>query len=122
MKHDARVEELDDWELVCQHLPAGWQEQAHLLGAMRRARGFPNPSVLLRTLLVHLASGCSLQEAVTHAKDAGWCDVSAVALFKRLRAADHWLRWLADQLWQRQPPPPLPRVVPKSDVSFFPTS
>ena len=47
--------------------------------------GFPDASVLLRTLLVHLAGGCSLQEAVTDAKLAGWCDVSAVALFKRLR-------------------------------------
>ena len=108
MNPDASVEELDDWEHVCQHLPSGWQQQAHLLGALRRARGFPNASVLLRTLLVHLASGCSLKEAVTIAKLAGWCDVSAVALFKRLRAAECWLRWMADQLWQRHATPPLP--------------
>ena len=108
MKADARPQELDDWALVCQHLPAGWQEQAHALGALRRIRGFPDASVLLRTLLVHLAGGCSLREAVTNAKVAGWCDVSAVALFKRLRAAEHWLRWMADQLWQRHPTPPLP--------------
>lgn len=108
MKPNARFEELDDWEHVCQHLPAGWQEQAHTRGALRRARGFPDASVLLRTLLVHLAGGCSLKEAVTNAKVAGWCDVSAVALFKRLRAAESWLRWMADQLWQRHPTPPLP--------------
>jgi hypothetical protein len=108
MKPDASVEELDDWEHVCQHLPSGWQEQAHSLGALRRARGFPNASILLRTLLVHLAGGCSLREAVTDAKVAGWCDISAVALFKRLCAAEGWLRWLADQLWQRPPTPPLP--------------
>src|SRR5262245_58799844 len=108
MNSDARVEALDDWTLVCQHLPAGWQEQAHDLGALRRARGFPDASVLLRTLLVHLPGGCSLKEAVTNAKVAGWCDVSAVALFKRLRAAESWLRWMADQLWQRHRTPPLP--------------
>ena len=108
MNPDANIEELDDWEHVCQHLPSGWQQQAHLLGALRRARGFPDASVLLRTLLVHLASGCSLKEAITIAKVAGWCDVSAVALFKRLRAAEGWLRWLADQLWQRHAAPPLP--------------
>ena len=108
MKLDAHTGELDDWALVCQHLPAGWQEQAHALGALRRARGFPAAAVLLRTLLVHVAGGCSLQETVTHAKVAGWCDVSAVALFKRLRAAEHWLCWLADQLWQRPPTPALP--------------
>jgi hypothetical protein len=108
MNPDASVEELDDWEHVCLHLPSGWQEQAHRLGALRRARGFPNASVLLRTLLVHLAGGCSLTEAVTNAKLAGWCDVSAVALFKRLCAAERWLRWMADQLWQRHATPPLP--------------
>ena len=108
MNADATVKELDDWEHVCQLLPSGWQEQARLLGALRRARGFPDASVLLRTLLVHLAGGCSLKEAVTNAQVAGWCDVSAVALFKRLRAAERWLRWMADQLWQRHPTPPLP--------------
>jgi len=108
MKANPRPQELDDWALVCQHLPEGWQQQAHALGALRRLRGFPDASALLRTLLVHLAGGCSLKEAVTNAKVAGWCDVSAVALFRRLRAAEHWLRWMADQLWQRHPTPPLP--------------
>ncbi len=108
MNPDARVQELDDWSLVCQLLPPGWQEQAHLLGALRRARGFPDAAVLLRTLLVHLAAGCSLKETVTSAQQAGWCDVSAVALFQRLRAAEQWLRWMADQLWQRHPTPSLP--------------
>jgi hypothetical protein len=108
MKPDASVQELDDWQLVCQLLPAGWQEQASLLGALRRARGFANAGVLLRTLLVHLAGGCSLKETATNAQQAGWCDVSPVALFKRLRAAEQWLRWMANELWQRTSPPPLP--------------
>ena len=108
MNRDARAEALDDWEHVCEHLPSGWQEQAHRLGALRRARGFPDASILLRTLLVPLASGCSLKDAVTYAQLAGWCDVSAVALFKRLGAAEHWLRWMADQLWQRHATPSLP--------------
>ena len=108
MNPDARIEELDDWPLVCQLLPPDWQEQAGLLGALCRVRGFPNAGILLRTLLVHLAGGCSLKETATNAQQAGWCDVSAVALFKRLRAAEQWLRWLANQLWQRHPTPSLP--------------
>jgi len=52
MSHDARIQELDDWQLVCQLLPPDWQAQARLQGALRRARGFPNAAVLLRTLLV----------------------------------------------------------------------
>jgi hypothetical protein len=109
MNRDAIAEELDDWQLVCQLLPPGWQEQAQRLAALRRARGFPDAGVLLRTLLVHLAAGCSLKETAAYARQAGWCDVSAVALFQRLRAAEQWLRWMADQLWQRHPTPSLPR-------------
>ena len=108
MNPHASAEELDDWDHVCQHLPPGWQDQARLLGALRRARGFPDASVQLRTLLVHLAAGCSLKGAVAHAKLAGWCDVSAVALSKRLGNAEGWPRWMADQLRQRHPTPPLP--------------
>jgi Transposase DDE domain len=62
----------------------------------------------LRTLLVYLAGGCSLKETATIAQQAGWCDVSSVALFKRLRAAEQWLRWMANQLRQRHPTPSLP--------------
>jgi hypothetical protein len=108
MTLNVRVPELDDWQLVCQLLPQGWQEQARLLGALRRPRGFPNADVLLRTLLVHLAAGCSLKETATNAQQAGWCDVSPVALFKKLRAAEQWLRWMANELWQRHPTPALP--------------
>jgi hypothetical protein len=108
MNPDVSIPELDDWQLVCQLLPPRWQEQARLLGALSRARGFPNAGILLRVLLVHLAGGCSLQETVTNAQLAGWCDVSAVALFKRLRAAEQWLRWMANELWQRHTTPLLP--------------
>jgi len=109
MNPDGLPQELDDWLLVCQLLPPGWQEQARVLGALHRTRGFPDAAILLRTLLVHLAAGCSLKETATSARQAGWCDVSAVALFNRLRAAEQWLRWMADQLWKRHPTPSLPR-------------
>jgi hypothetical protein len=108
MNPNARIQELDDWPLVCSLLPPDWPEQARLLGALRRARGFPNAAILLRTLLVHLAGGCSLKETATCAQQAGWCNVSPVALFKRLRAAEQWLRWMAEQLWQRHLAPSLP--------------
>lgn len=94
----------EDWHVICQFLPVGWEDAARQLGALRRARGIPNAVVLLRTLLTHLADGCSLQETATRAEQAGWCSVSAVALFKRLRAAEHWLRWLAEGLWRGRVP------------------
>ena len=89
---------LDDWHVVCQFLPPGWEEAARTLGALRRARGIANANILLRVLLVHLVDGCSLQETALRAEQAGWCSLSAVAIFKRLRASEQWLQWMAQQL------------------------
>jgi hypothetical protein len=102
MKENKRFRGLDDWEVVCQFLPDGWEQAARSMGAIRRARGIPNAGGLLRALLVHLADGCSLKETALRVRQAGWCSVSAVALFKRLQAAEQWLRWLAEQLWCQQ--------------------
>ncbi len=111
--------ELDDWQVIEQFLPPGWEEAARTSGAIRRARGIPNAAVLLRVLLVHLADGCSLQETALRVEQAGWCSISAVALFKRLRAAEEWLRWLAEQLWRQSEPavPPSGLVVRVVDAT-----
>lgn len=92
---------LDDWDVVCQFLPEGWQEAARSCGALQRARGISDAAMLLRVLLVHLAAGCSLKETALRAREAGWCSLSSVALFKRLRASEDWLRWLAEHSWRR---------------------
>lgn len=52
---------------------------------------------MLRILLLHLANGCSLAETAARAQVAGLGSISAVGVFKRLRAAGPWLRWLAQQ-------------------------
>ncbi|HEY2784350.1 MAG TPA: IS4 family transposase [Fimbriiglobus sp.] len=102
---------LDDWQVVCQFLPSGWEEAARTLGAIRRTRAIPNAKLLLRVLLVHLVDGCSLQETALRADQAGWCSLSAVAVFKRLRASEHWLRWMAERLWRSFPTPPVPTAL-----------
>jgi hypothetical protein len=96
----------DEWELLTRYFPPGWQAAARTLGALRRSRRIRDPGTLLRCLLVHLADGCSLVETATRVRAAGWADLSAVALFKRLRAAEAWLRWLAEQLWRQARPSP----------------
>jgi hypothetical protein len=101
MKENPSLKKLDDWQVICQLLPADWEQTAHTLGALRRARGIPDANVLLRVLMVHLVDGCSLKETAVRVHQAGWCSVSSVALFKRLQAAEQWLRWLAENLWQR---------------------
>jgi hypothetical protein len=67
-------------------------------GAVERWRGFPSPDVLLRTLPLPVAQGCSLQETVVRAKLANWTDISDVAWLKRLRYGEEWLCWLCIEL------------------------
>ena len=61
----------DDWRVIRQLLPAGWEEQARLSGALRRARGVDGAEQLLRILLIHLAAGYSLAETAARARRAG---------------------------------------------------
>lgn len=87
--------EFENWEVLRTFLPSEWAEQARRLGAMRRARYIKEPSTVLRVLLLHLACGCSLAETAARATASGLAQISAVGVFKRLRAAEPWLRWLA---------------------------
>lgn len=89
--------EFENWEILSTFLPEGWAEQARLLGALRRARYIKDPAVVLRVLLMHVALGCSLAETAARAKASGLAEISAVGVFKRLRAAEAWFRWLAQQ-------------------------
>lgn len=92
----------DDWQVVTRLLPAEWDTRAREFGALRRARGIADAETLLRVLLIHLAGGCSLIETALRAREVGLCAISPVAVFKRLRASEQWLRWLAEQFWREQ--------------------
>lgn len=91
----------DDWEIVLQLLPPGWQEKARETGALRRCREFPDAAMLLRVLLIHLAEGCSLRETAVRAAEGHLVEVSDVALFKRLRLSGEWFRWMGEKLMSR---------------------
>lgn len=71
-------------------------------GALRRARDIPDAESLLRVLLMHVANGYSLSETAALASQLGM-ELSAVAVFKRLRASEEWLRWLAEQQRSKRP-------------------
>src|SRR5260370_4707389 len=90
----------EDWNMLLNLLPVGWQQQAILSGASERLRGFGSTSDLLRTLLLHVGKGYSLRETVVRAKAAGIAEVSDVALMKRLQKAEEWLRRLCVSLLQ----------------------
>ena len=80
-----------NWDYLLTLLPADWQALAKSSGAVRRLRGAASLSSLLRTLLLHIAHGCSLRTTSVVAKAAGWADMSDVALLKKLRACEGWL-------------------------------
>src|ERR1035441_9418989 len=88
----------ENWKLLMSFFPTGWQQMAWQSGAVERLRGFRSPDVLLRVLMLHVARGYSLRETVVHAKLAHWTDVSDVALLKRLRNSEEWLRSLCIEL------------------------
>ena len=90
-------DDFEDWEVLRRFLPEGWEEQAWLCGAMRRARYIKSPETVLRILMLHLANGCSLAETAARAQASGLGAISSVGVFKRLRAAGPWLCWLAQQ-------------------------
>lgn len=91
-----------NWNELCQFLPAGWTKKARELGAFTRGRNISSPKKLLRLMLIHLADNKSLRMTVAIAKEGGICDISDVALLKRLRKSSEWFRWISTELIKRK--------------------
>lgn len=92
----------ESWELLLSLFPDDWREQARKLGAVERLRGFASIDDLMRTLLIHVAQGYSLRETVVRAKASELAAISDVALLKRLRNAEGWLRALCLRLLEEE--------------------
>jgi len=90
-----------EWDLLASFLPAGWREAAREQGALRRAREVKDPEALLRLVLLHAGAGLSLRQATARAKVQGLASISDVALLKRLRSAESWLRWMTREMLRR---------------------
>ena len=91
----------EEWDLLASFLPDGWRDLARETGAMRRARGeITSPELLLKILLLHLATGLSLKQAAARAQVQGLATISDVALLKRLRTSEAWLRELARLMFE----------------------
>ena len=96
MKHANLLDE--EWEFLTDFLPRDWREQARSTGALRRARGIANADSLLQLILMHTATGLSLRQTVVRAREQSIADISDVALLKRLRSSEQWLRQLTSQM------------------------
>ena len=91
----------EEWELLASFLPVDWRDMAKKTGAMRRARGeISSPEVLLQVLLLHVATGLSLKQASARARVQGLASITDVALLKRLRSSEAWLRELARRMFE----------------------
>ena len=101
----------ESWEVLLGLFPSDWREQARQLGVVARLRGFASIDDLMRTLLLHVARGYSLRETVVRAKASGLGAVSDVALLKRLRNSEPWLRSLCLRMLEEEgiQTPPLPK-------------
>jgi hypothetical protein len=92
----------NNWDVLVNFFPEGWEEKARQLGALVRLRKIKSASQLLRLLLIHLVGGCSMREAVVRAEQGGLPKISDVALLKRLRASSEWLRWMATEFLKKR--------------------
>lgn len=92
----------EDWEIIRGWLPEDLNQSAKEKGFLRRARGLQDAEKWLRLFLMHVAGGLSLQQTAVRAGELGMAEISSVALFKRLRNAEDWLRWLCGELLNEQ--------------------
>jgi hypothetical protein len=99
MPDDALPEE---WEIVRAWLPADLNALGRKHRFFQRARGLTDGERWLRLILMHVAGGLSLEQTAMRARELGLADISAVALFKRLRKAESWLRALCHHLLVEQ--------------------
>lgn len=91
----------DEWNLIRDLLPPGWEEAARETRAFRRSRYMTEPGTVLRMLLLHAALDGGLRETVGLARSGGIADISQVALLKRLRTCGNWLSWIAKGICDR---------------------
>jgi hypothetical protein len=105
----------ENWKVLASLFPARWQQMAWQSGAVERLRAFPSPDVLLRMLMLHVARGYSLRETVVRAKLANWANISDVALLKRLRNSEEWLRCFVCRIASGKPRVPTRRSYQSDD-------
>lgn len=99
MSDDALPEE---WEIIRDWLPEDLNGLARQHQFFQRTRGLTDAERWLRLILMHVAGGLSLEQTALRARELHLAEVSGVALFKRLRRAESWLRDLCQHLLSEQ--------------------
>ncbi len=94
----------EEWSILRDWLGGDIDASARQCGFVRRTSGRVDAETWLRLMLMHVAGGLSLKQTMVRAAELGWCQLSHVALFKRLRSAQDWLARLCGDLleWQKK--------------------
>lgn len=92
----------DEWEILRRWLPDDLNARARQHRFFQRERGLTDGERWLRLILMHVAGGLSLEQTALRAREMGLAQISAVALFKRLRKAEAWLKDLCQHLLNEQ--------------------
>lgn len=92
----------EEWSILKDWLPADLEVSARECGFIRRSSGRASAETWLRMILMHVVGGLSLEQTALRAGELGWADLSAVALFKRLRSAQRWLAAMCARLLDEQ--------------------
>lgn len=92
----------EDWGLLVSLFPPDWRTLAVETNAVKGLRRDKDEELLLRTLLLHVGCGYSLRETAVRASQAGWAELSDVAVLKRLRKCEGWLHGLCQSLLARR--------------------
>lgn len=93
---------MEGWKIVRSWLPVDLNESARRTALWKRSDGLQDAECWLRLMLMHVAGGLSLEQTVVRARELGWVEISAVALFKRLKRARPWLEELTAHLLNEQ--------------------
>jgi len=88
-----KLKDLSDgtWNYVRTLLPADLETSAKVTGALRRRRGVHDAEALARMLLAYGSTDLSLKSVAGWGKSMGISELSAPALFYRVRDAEQWL-------------------------------
>lgn len=92
----------EDWNLLKSFFPSNWEKLAEECKVLKNLRKDKLTENFLRILLIHIGCGYSLRETVVRAKRANLADISDVALMKRLKKSQQWLRLMCAELFEEQ--------------------
>jgi hypothetical protein len=92
----------EEWEILRDWLPEDLNQRARTHRFFQRERGLTDAERWLRLILMHVAGGLSLEQTAMRARELGLAEISAVALFKRLRRSEAWLKDLCQHLLAEQ--------------------